>query len=715
MGTVERGRAWVVAGKWSTERRRRGAWDQMDFIEVDALRSLGWTAASWNEGRSPADETIGWEELDQKQRFKAAYLGLSRQAWANMWRTDDSSSSSSSESEEESELEPEPEPALAAAALGGWMYSEPPVDAGIGWAEPKELRDFLERTEIGSSMVGEAVAYFDLLTDNMVDLWAVGCAEASDWEELGIPIEDGMQLSAAAQLSAESVDRLPSPELSAEFDTAGDPAAAPAAAPASAQWMAEFEAQQAVDTAGGREATEFAALQQQLMAQQEYLEAQRVEIAARGEALAAGEREAAEFAASYALAEQLREADEDHAAAQQLQYEEDASYGGEQEAAAVHQQETFQHVSLSQLPKPPSPTWGEEEASQQWAQELQHSQQHSQQQQAQRLYEQQQEAAAVREASVSAETLQRAQRLQSDAPAGSSEGADWQEVGKPPQQQLTKNQRKRQAAKAKKARQQEEQEGQSAQHTPAVEETFSKAAAVSATKSKASVGGLDGRRGYTEDVKIIETADIELIEGPGRRNIIAVSTLEDDGSIEVEIDRKRLVLTVAARERTTVLDVLWMLKLSIKMVPVPKKVFEVMISKDEGEDDDCRMTSVKVAEIWESTGAKVSWAQAKGGGGGKQKNGKKKKGGGGAGAGAAGFTVQGVESAVAACVLALEEMVSSAKQSVERGNALAAQRVAEAKEAKEKEAERERQAAEDLKAEEASRARERGQLQQVVR
>jgi hypothetical protein len=71
------------------------------------------------------------------------------------------------------------------------------------------------------------------------------------------------------------------------------------------------------------------------------------------------------------------------------------------------------------------------------------------------------------------------------------------------------------------------------------------------------------------------------------------------------------------------------------------------------------------------------------------------------------FTVQGVSVAVAACMLELEKLVSGAKRVVERENARVAQRAAEAKEAKEREAERVKLAAEALAVELALREKER--------
>lgn len=591
MAAVERGRVWDVgSGGWSAERRRRGTWRQMDSIETQCLEKLGWTAESWNNKAPPFPDEIAWELLDARQCSHAAFLGLNRQAWAGLWSAGGSSSDEESESSSGDEAEA-PGPVDVQMQFG-----DPAVGAGFGLtpSESEALGEFLNGVEIGSSLVAHAAAYFELLRDNRIDMHAIAVAEAADWADLGIPVEDGLQLTAAAQ----------------HMNSSGDEFAA--------QWMAEEQVQ---------------------------LELER-------------ERASEQEAASLALVEELREADEaaSFAAAQQFQGEEDGwSRGVEQTPSELVGPEEEADVAQQQLS-------GEEEAS----------------------------------------TGEGAAAAGGGGASVDAAADGWQPV-KP---ELSKRQRKRQAAKLKQAAQ---RKAAAAGATPAAAAVAVQpaAAAVQPAVEEAFGGSPKPERGHgqcwSEEVKLIEASDCDLVEGPDKANIRAVEALDPAGGVTVEVNQRKLVVTIEAPQKAMLEQAAAMLSLAIRMVPVPKKVFELMLSADL-EDDNCRMTSTRAEELWFETGARVSWDKGKSGGG-KQKNkgNGRRKGGGASSATAYQFTVQGVESKVDACVLRLQSLVSDAQEALERRNSLNAERAAEAKAAKELAA---KQAAEELAARELALAEE---------
>lgn len=195
---VARGRAWELppGERWVEERRRRGSWSSMDGLELTALTTLGWTAQLWDEGIGPSSE-IAWESMEPRQRAHASYLGLTKQTWASLW---DYSSTTSSDSSEDEGAAPVTD---TAQSIPDW----PPCttdwgtpDLGMSPDDSEALRVFLAGMDLVSRLVPHASCYFELLRDNMIDLAAIAVTEAADWSELGIPVEDGQQLSAGAQL-----------------------------------------------------------------------------------------------------------------------------------------------------------------------------------------------------------------------------------------------------------------------------------------------------------------------------------------------------------------------------------------------------------------------------------------------------------------------------------------------------------------------------------
>ena len=169
MAGVERMRAWSLAPgeAWTAERRRRGTWGECDFLEQDALSSLGWSPSSWDAGEPPGAEEAGWEGLDARQRAHAAYLSLTRATWAGLWDADSETDESSEEIGEESGEE---------------------ID-GLGAEERTELRAFLRELRFER--------HFAVLRDNLVDVSAIRHADDVDWEELGIPTADGRLMAAS--------------------------------------------------------------------------------------------------------------------------------------------------------------------------------------------------------------------------------------------------------------------------------------------------------------------------------------------------------------------------------------------------------------------------------------------------------------------------------------------------------------------------------------
>lgn len=195
---VARGRAWELppGERWVEERRRRGSWSSMDGLELTALTTLGWTAQLWDEGIGPSSE-IAWESMEPRQRAHASYLGLTKQTWASLW---DYSSTTSSDSSEDEGAAPVTDTAQSIPDCPPCTTDWGTPDLGMSPDDSEALRVFLAGMDLVSRLVPHASCYFELLRDNMIDLAAIAVAEVADWSELGIPVEDGQQLSAAAQL-----------------------------------------------------------------------------------------------------------------------------------------------------------------------------------------------------------------------------------------------------------------------------------------------------------------------------------------------------------------------------------------------------------------------------------------------------------------------------------------------------------------------------------